>query len=279
VSRPGFGASFWVELPAPSVEGGEAPPLLEGLRVAMLSPSNLLTQATRALVNSLGAEFVEGNAAPDVLLLDWTEAAEAGDWKRIHARAVIALIPQERRDLIAHCRAAGVEHYTLKPVRRRSLAHRIKAALSASGGEIDESRFERAPNPDALRDLRVLLAEDNPINALLARTLLARAGCIVTAVQNGAEAVAAASASAFDLILLDIRMPQLDGFEAAERIRASGGPCASAAIVALTADTGDGERVRAMLAGMDDFIAKPIDAPRLIAVAERFTRRTNPASV
>jgi CheY-like chemotaxis protein len=129
-----------------------------------------------------------------------------------------------------------------------------------------------------LKGLRVLLAEDNPINALLARTLLAREGCIVSVVHDGEEAVAAASAASFDLILLDIRMPRLDGLEAAARIRAGGGPSARAPLVALTADAGEEERVRAFQAGMDDFLTKPIDATRLLAVAERFTGRPNPAT-
>jgi CheY-like chemotaxis protein len=68
-------------------------------------------------------------------------------------------------------------------------------------------------------------------------------------------------------------MPRLDGVEAAERIRAGQGPSARAPIVALTADAGEEERARALKAGMDDFITKPIDAPRLLAVAARFTER------
>ncbi|MBS0384627.1 MAG: response regulator, partial [Proteobacteria bacterium] len=108
---------------------------------------------------------------------------------------------------------------------------------------------------------------------------LTRAGCIVVGAQDGEEAVAAAAAAAFDLILLDIRMPRIDGVEAAERIRAGAGPSARAPMVALTADAGDEERMRAMRAGMDDFLTKPIDASRLLAVAARFTPRTNDASL
>jgi CheY-like chemotaxis protein len=101
---------------------------------------------------------------------------------------------------------------------------------------------------------------------------------LVTLAQDGEEAVAAASAAGFDLILLDIRMPRLDGFEAAARIRAGAGPSAGAPMVALTADAGEEERARAAKAGMDDFITKPIDAGRLLAVATRFTERPNPAT-
>jgi CheY-like chemotaxis protein len=163
-------------------------------------------------------------------------------------------------------------------VRRRSLAERIKVALGEADASLVESIEEKLPQPDLLRGLRVLLAEDNPINALLARTLLTRAGCIVSIAQDGEEAVATAAAGAYDLILLDIRMPRLDGLEAAARIRAGVGPSARAPIVALTADAGEEERVRAFQAGMDDFVTKPIDATRLLAVAERFTPRPNAAT-
>jgi CheY-like chemotaxis protein len=153
----------------------------------------------------------------------------------------------------------------------------VRAALGEVGAAPPEVSADEA-TPLPLLGQRVLLAEDNPINALLARTLLTRVGCIVTVAQDGEEAVAAAATGAYDLILLDIRMPRLDGLEAAARIRAGEGPSASAPIVALTADAGDEERARALQAGMDDFLTKPIDAVRLLAVAERFTRRPNPAT-
>jgi signal transduction histidine kinase/CheY-like chemotaxis protein len=276
VSRPGFGANFWVELPFTDFEAHDAPMSLAGLRIGVASDSQLLAQALRATIVSLGAECVERGARPDVLLFDWCEGADIAKIKA-SARAVIALVPQERRDAIDACRAAGVANYTLKPVRRRSLAERVHAALEGEGaGEaVEEARDE----PKPLTGLRVLLAEDNPINALLARTLLSRAGCIVTCVQDGEEAVAASTASAFDIVLLDIRMPRLNGFDAASRIRAGAGPSARAPIVALTADAGEAERARALEAGMNDFITKPVDAERLLSVAARFTGRENPATL
>jgi CheY-like chemotaxis protein len=166
----------------------------------------------------------------------------------------------------------------LKPVRRGSLVERVRAALGDEPARAEPKPIAQTPAQQPLLGLRVLLAEDNPINALLARTLLMRAGCIVTTAQDGEEAVTVAAAAAFDLILLDIRMPRLDGFEAAIRIRAGGGPSAAAPMIALTADAGDEERAHAAKAGMDDFITKPIDANRLLQVAARFTERPNPAT-
>lgn len=278
ISKPGSGATFFVELPLPATADVETPPLrLPGVSVAIASRSQLLTQSFRTIISSLGAIAVEVEDAPDVILLDWRRDMDEAEIAsaRQTARAVIVLIPQEERDAIARCRAMGVEHYTLKPVRRRSLAQRIEAALSGvkppahEPVSIDSGGAAAAP----LAGLRVLVAEDNPINALLARTLLSRAGCFVTIAQDGEEAVLSAAAAPYDLIFLDIRMPRVDGYAAAERIRGGRGPSSSAPIIALTADASDAERARALLAGMDDFITKPIDADRLLAVAERFTRR------
>lgn len=280
VSRPGFGAAFWVELPFEVVEGEAPPPPLPGVRIAVVSASPVLTQSLRAMAASLGALAVTPDETPDVVLYDWRESQGGGDGEEIaalksRARALIALLPQERRETIDAARAAGFEHYTLKPVRRRSLVERVRLALGESA---TPSSARAADPPAALAGLRVLLAEDNPVNAILARTLLTRAGCVVAAVQDGEEAVAAAAAGAFDLILMDIRMPRLDGLEAAQRIRTGAGPNAEAPIVALTADAGGEERAQALKAGMDDFLTKPVDADRLIAVAERLSRRPNPAT-
>jgi signal transduction histidine kinase/CheY-like chemotaxis protein len=278
-SKPGFGANFWVELPLPAASGGAAPLLISNVRVGVISQSSVLAQSMRAAVASIGGLPVECDDRPDVILYDWREGLGAEEVSALRgaARAIIAIMPQERREAIEQCRAIGLPHYTLKPVRRRSLAERIKVSLGQTDAPATEVRAEQ-PAAMTMQGQRVLLAEDNPINALLARTLLERAGCAVTLAQDGEEAVIAAAAGAFDLILLDIRMPRLDGLEAAARIRAGAGPSARAPIVALTADAGEEERGLARQAGMDDFLTKPIDAARLLAVAERFTVRPNPAT-
>ena len=196
-SKPGFGASFWVELPLPEATA-DASPDLAGARVCVMSASPLLAQALRATIASLGAMPVEREDRPDVILYDWrdhTDAVEVAAMKR-DARALIALVPQERRDAIARSREAGVLHYTLKPVRRRSLVERVKVALGEADAAMIEASAQGADETLALAGLRVLVAEDNPINALLARTLLTRAGCIVGLAGDGEEAVAAATTAA-----------------------------------------------------------------------------------
>ena len=124
----------------------------------------------------------------------------------------------------------------------------------------------------------VLVADDEPRITKLVSIALGGEGFRVITAQDGEEAVAAAAAAPYDLILLDIRMPRLDGLQAAERIRAGRGPSAAAPIIALSAEPDEQGRAKALESGMDDFLTKPIDAARLLTVAARFTERPNPAT-
>jgi CheY-like chemotaxis protein len=109
----------------------------------------------------------------------------------------------------------------------------------------------------------VLLAEDNPINALLARALLEREGCKVDRIASGDEAVSALSRGFYDLILMDLRMPGLNGLEATRALRERG---VTTPIVALTADAFDEDRRACLAAGMNDFLAKPLTPAALRGV-------------
>ncbi|GAM97222.1 sensory box histidine kinase/response regulator [alpha proteobacterium U9-1i] len=279
-SRVDQGSSFWVELPLSAAPSGETPIALQGVRVAIISEAQILSQALRAIITSFGGLAVARDDRPDLILYDWRGEPDGEEIAGLQtmAPAMIAIIAQENRAAIERCRAAGLQHYALKPLRRRALAERIRIALGLSGDAQPSMQGPQEHSAEALVGLRVLLAEDNPINALLARTLLTRQGCIVDVVHDGEEAVVAASSAPYDLMLLDVRMPRVDGLEAARRIRALGGAIGKTPIVALTADAGEEDRTRALKAGMNEFITKPIDAERLLAVAARFTTRPNPAT-
>jgi PAS domain S-box-containing protein len=118
---------------------------------------------------------------------------------------------------------------------------------------------------------RILLAEDVPINQIIAREMLADSGYEVDVVENGLEAVAAVESRRYDLVLMDVHMPILDGIEAAQRIRALPGEAGAVPIVALTADAVAGVRQQYIAAGMDDFLSKPFDPTALAVVVERWT--------
>jgi CheY-like chemotaxis protein len=127
------------------------------------------------------------------------------------------------------------------------------------------------PNHDSHpRSLRVLLAEDNPINQLIAKTLLEGAGHVVLLARDGCEALDVLCRERVDVVLMDISMPRMDGLEATRRIR-QGKVCGIASdlpIVALTAHALKGDRERFLGAGMDDYVAKPVrrgDLTRVLA--------------
>ena len=119
------------------------------------------------------------------------------------------------------------------------------------------------------RPLAILLAEDNLVNRRLVAAVLGDLGHRVEAVADGAAAVAAAARGSFDLILMDIEMPGIDGLEATRRIRALGGGAGRTPIIALTANAEPGDRARVRAAGMNDHVAKPIDLAALAQAIER----------
>jgi CheY-like chemotaxis protein len=143
---------------------------------------------------------------------------------------------------------------------------------------IEEPRSQVEPSPAAIaaepldqRPLRILLAEDNPINQKLAVTLLAREGHRVTVADDGAAALEALALGNFDLVLMDMQMPGMSGLEAAARIRAdeSDRQSRSVPIVALTANAYDEDRAACLAAGMNDFVSKPIRRELLFAAIAR----------
>jgi two-component system, sensor histidine kinase and response regulator len=129
--------------------------------------------------------------------------------------------------------------------------------------------------PTDLRDLhglRVLVAEDHPVNQLLVKKMLARWGCETTIVANGAAAVEAWKSLGFDVVLMDCQMPEMDGIEATRHIRCAGPAGAVVPIIALTAGALDSDRAQAMQAGMSDFLTKPLLAATLQEALSRARR-------
>lgn len=121
---------------------------------------------------------------------------------------------------------------------------------------------------------RVLLADDNPVNRRLAAIFLKQLGLLIDEVENGEEAVEACRSTGYDLVLMDVHMPVMDGIEATRQIRALSNNCnARVPIVALTADAMHEERERFLRSGMDDHIAKPITLQALRSLIELWEGR------
>ncbi len=126
------------------------------------------------------------------------------------------------------------------------------------------------PAEDADKTIRILLAEDNAINALLTRTLLEAEGHTVETVEDGLQAVEAMKTSSFDLIFMDMRMPNMDGLEATRKIRTLGNVPTELPIIALTANAFDDDRNACFDSGMNDFMTKPVSAEELSEMVDRW---------
>ena len=187
----------------------------------------------------------------------------------LSSATVMVLSSAGHQDDLARCRELGVGAYVTKPLRHSELLDAVMTALGRGGAVARDARASPAM-PDHGRRLRVLLAEDNPVNQKLAVGILAKRGHSVRVAQNGREAVEAVGEQSFDLVLMDVHMPEMGGFEATglirKRERIHGGHLP---IVAVTARAMTGDRERCLQAGMDDYLTKPMKVKHLLEIIDR----------
>jgi signal transduction histidine kinase/ActR/RegA family two-component response regulator len=146
----------------------------------------------------------------------------------------------------------------------------LNLPLAAPSTVVEVASAPAAPDVAVLNGLRVLLAEDNVFNQKVAQMTLARFGCRIDTVANGAEAVRVAQEILYDLILMDCQMPEMDGYAATGLIRQLAGPAAAVPIIAMTAHAMPGDRERCLDSGMDDYLSKPVRADDLRDVLLRW---------
>ena len=173
--------------------------------------------------------------------------------------------------IVERCRQVGIAASLTKPVRQASLLAEIRRLV----GTVEETGPEPRPvavpaTRPATVPLRVLLAEDNPVNQRLAVAILNKRGHTVVVAGDGRQAVEAFERERFDVALMDVQMPELNGFEATAKIREHEKETGDRLpIVALTAHAMTGDRERCLASGMDDYLAKPLNATALIEAVER----------
>ena len=168
-------------------------------------------------------------------------------------------------------RQLGIVRHLAKPVRQSALLKGILAALGANAGSDGKRTSAAAVQSSAIRKVHILLAEDNLINQRLAVSMLEKAGHSVVVANNGRQAVQAWQSERFDLILMDVQMPEMDGFEAVAEIRRQQEQDPDrprTPIVALTAHALKGDRERCLAAGMQDYVSKPINPKALFRAIE-----------
>ena len=165
------------------------------------------------------------------------------------------------------CRQLGVAAYLVKPISPSEL---LRSIVNVLGRTKDERHRMASAKEIAPRQQRVLLAEDNPVNRQLVAGLLQRRGHVVTVAHNGREALTAIELQEFDVVLMDVQMPEMGGLEATRLIREREGARGSRRlpIIALTAHAMKGDREICVAAGMDEYIVKPIDRHELLRVVE-----------
>jgi signal transduction histidine kinase/CheY-like chemotaxis protein len=167
--------------------------------------------------------------------------------------------------------ATVVNGFLVKPVGQHALLEAIRAAIGSRGSRDQEPAAPAVTPMRAARRLRVLVAEDNPVNQKLAQHLLERRGHTPILVANGREACDTMLRDSFDLVLMDLQMPEMDGFEATAMIRTRERETCSARvpIIALTAHAMQGDRQRCLDADMDGYVAKPVKPVELFEVIDR----------
>jgi len=283
--------SFSVTLHAATEAETAAPPVdLAGQAVLIVSPSpieaplvarRLTRMRSRAALvpDETVARAILPEQPWDALVVDRALGLEAANALARDAaeipRRLVLLTPGERHELPA-LKQAGFTGYLVKPVRAASLAARFADDVPMIDDTLAEDEETEGIDP---KSLAILVAEDNEINALLARALLARLGHRTTVAQTGAAALesylsAQHAGMPYHCILMDVQMPEMDGIEATRRIRAfeaaNGTP--RTPIVALTANAFGEDREACLAAGMDAFLVKPLDRERLaeiLAMANR----------
>jgi len=197
---------------------------------------------------------------------------------------ILMLTSGEQRGDAARCRELGVAAYLVKPIRRAELSAAIlkvlasrperKAGVSAAGNATRPVITARAARSGA--KLRILVAEDNAVNRRLALRILEKEGHDVVMVENGREALETVCAQTFDVVLMDVQMPEMDGLEATRAIRRHEQLTSThVPIIALTAHAMSGDRERCLEAGTDEYISKPINARALLNLLEKYCEKSS----
>ncbi len=189
---------------------------------------------------------------------------------------LVLLSSEDTPDLLARSRETGIHAYLLKPVQQSELLETLAAVMSAPDAAPGATMATNGRGSPAVAatgsGLRILVAEDNELNVIVLRELLGERGHRAHIVGDGRAALAAATDDEFNLLLLDLHMPEMDGFEVVRAIRqherATG---RHLPIVALTAHSASGDRVRCLAAGMDAFLSKPVHKDELWAAVDRVT--------
>jgi signal transduction histidine kinase/CheY-like chemotaxis protein len=273
--------------------------LLDGARVLVVDDSSVCLAILRLQIDDAGAQVGAANDVAsglataraahtagepfDVAVLDhqmpgntgFEMVAEIRADPALAAMRVILATSQSSASLRAEAVKVGVDYVLAKPIRQRMLVARIAELINGrtSPGAVASPAAPAAPEPETAGSFRVLVVDDLPVNRRLAAAMLVKGGYIVDVASDGAEAVEMIKAGEYNLVLMDVQMPRMNGIAATAVIRDLGARAAAVPIVAMTANATEGDRETLIAAGMDDYISKPFSLVQLTSLVDSWQTR------
>jgi PAS domain S-box-containing protein len=297
-SKKGKGSKFWFRLPLKKqkvvkelpVEEEEPALDIRGLKVLIADDNRTNRTILTKILKSFGckAKSVESGSAAikelksavrdgnpfSLLLLDMMMPGMDGEHTTIIIKntpeikdtKIIMLTSLGSRGDVSDMRHTGCDGYLIKPVRESLLLEAIAAVISGKKKEGEEEIITRHTLTDRkFRNIHILLVEDNPVNQKVAATILTKAGYHVDVADNGLIALEKIKQNKYHVVLMDVQMPEMDGFEATKEIRKiEEGTDKHLTIIAMTAHTLKGDKEKCLAAGMDDYISKPIEPQEML---------------
>ena len=306
ISTPGQGSTFWfsASFDKQPIITSVRPinpdcPDFKNMRI-LIADDNRITRTTlsemltcfgfqvetvssgRAIQNTL-ILAVENRTPYNLLLcdllmsdIDTRSLAEIKTNPLLNTLKIIILTSLGNRGDVAGLRRIGMDAYLVKPIKQSLLFDVINTLVcqtkeSAGKSDVHQVITRHQITDQKISTVHILLVEDHPVNQKMALTMLRKAGYSVDLAENGRIAVEKAAEKLYDLIFMDIQMPELDGYEATARIRALELKSCPNIIIAMTAHAMTGDRERCLAAGMDDYIAKPITPRKLFEIIRKWT--------
>ncbi len=302
-SEPGKGSTFWFtcRLGIGSEDASRTqvsvPEKLRGIRALVVDDNAAAREVCEQILESLGLVATSVGSGKealgavragsfDLILMDWQmpdlDGVETA--RRIRATAKGASIPiimmtaYGREELVRDAADVEVSAFLSKPARPSPLLDTLLAVFDLGSAPAQRARPSVPPTPqdERVRGARVLLVEDNAQNRRLASVILEDAGVVVGIAKDGREAVEAVTKGSYDAVLMDVQMPEMDGYEATRKIRESPAH-RKLPIIAMTANALARDRERCLEAGMDDYVSKPIDVEQVLSALSRWVKKS-PAS-
>ncbi|MAR56832.1 MAG: hypothetical protein CMM93_06590 [Rickettsiales bacterium] len=277
-SESGKGACFTVHLPYETISCDVEPVLYHG-HVAVIDMSEISRQAYSVHLHHSGYQvsafpnldqWMQAGAPGKVMLLNKhaQQTLPANHTTYIHLPLVQLIHPSEPLP-----ESTSQHRFLHKPVHASILHEAIETALCPA--RKDENSFAVPVTRPPRFNAHILLVEDNNVNQLVASAMLKKYGCVVDLAADGLEAIQQAAMRSYDLIFMDIQMPELDGLDATREIRARERNAAPRQIIiAMTANAMHGDRETCLEAGMDDYIAKPLEEARLVHVLQHWLKES-----